>query len=68
MNCDQVFDILTRGPFPTGTACDEPLEAHLDECPECHRLAEALRPALCDAEGRWSADYVRLRFAAKKPR
>jgi hypothetical protein len=46
MNCDQVFDVLTRGPFPTGTACDEPLEAHLNECPACRRLAEALRPAL----------------------
>lgn len=46
MNCDQVFDILTRGPFPTGAACDEHVEAHLDECAECHRLAEALRPAL----------------------
>jgi len=23
-----------------------------------------LRPALCDAHGRWTADYVRLRFAA----
>ena len=46
MNCDQVFDILTRGPFPTGTSCDTAVEAHLSECPECHRLAEALRPAL----------------------
>jgi hypothetical protein len=46
MNCDQVFDILTRGPFPTGTWCDEPVEAHLAECAECHRLAEALRPAI----------------------
>jgi hypothetical protein len=46
MNCDQVFDILTRGPFPTGSACDEHVEAHLNECAECHRLAEALRPAL----------------------
>jgi len=46
MNCDQVFDILTRGPFPTGTSCDEPVEAHLNACPQCHRLAEALRPAL----------------------
>ena len=27
-----------------------------------------LRPALCDAAGNWSADYVRLRFAADKPR
>lgn len=46
MNCDQVFDILTRGPFPTGNACDEHVEAHLAECQDCHRLAEALRPAL----------------------
>ncbi len=46
MNCDQVFDILTRGPFPTGTACDTPVEAHLNSCRDCRRLAEALRPAL----------------------
>ena len=46
MNCDQVFDILTRGPFPTGTPCDTPVEAHLNKCAECRRLAEALRPAL----------------------
>lgn len=26
-----------------------------------------LRPALCDEEGRWTADYVRLRFAAERP-
>jgi trans-aconitate methyltransferase len=35
--------------------------AFLDE------VAAALRPTLCDAEGRWTADYVRLRFAAFKP-
>ena len=46
MNCDQVFDVLTRGPFPTGTSCDEPVEAHLNQCPGCRRLAEALRPAI----------------------
>ncbi len=46
MNCDQVFDILTRGPFPTGTPCDAGVEAHLCACPECRQLAEALRPAL----------------------
>jgi len=46
MNCDQVFDILTRGPFPTGTSCDPPVESHLTVCAECRRLAEALRPAL----------------------
>jgi len=27
----------------------------------------ALRPDLCDADGNWTADYVRLRFAARKP-
>ena len=25
-----------------------------------------LRPALCDEAGRWTADYVRLRFAARR--
>lgn len=30
-------------------------------------VREALRPRLCDAEGRWTADYVRLRFAARRP-
>jgi len=27
-------------------------------------IEELLRPALCDEEGRWTADYVRLRFLA----
>jgi len=31
-------------------------------------VGEALRPKLCDASGDWTADYVRLRFAAQKPR
>ena len=26
---------------------------------------DLLRPALCDSNGRWTADYVRLRFAAR---
>jgi SAM-dependent methyltransferase len=30
-------------------------------------VAEALRPVLCDAQGNWFADYVRLRFEAGKP-
>ena len=30
-------------------------------------VKEALRPQLCDAAGQWTADYVRLRFAAEKP-
>lgn len=46
MNCDQVFDILTRGPFPTGESCDERVERHLLACPDCRRLAAALQPAV----------------------
>jgi trans-aconitate methyltransferase len=29
-------------------------------------VQSALRPSLCDAKGMWTADYVRLRFSAKK--
>ena len=27
-------------------------------------VEQRVRPALCDADGRWTADYVRLRFRA----
>jgi SAM-dependent methyltransferase len=30
-------------------------------------VRETLRPQLCDAQGQWTADYVRLRFCATKP-
>jgi hypothetical protein len=46
LNCDQVFDVLTRGPFPTGDASDEAVEHHLVACHDCRQLAEALRPAV----------------------
>lgn len=29
-------------------------------------VTERLRPALCDEQGRWTADYTRLRFLARK--
>ncbi len=29
-------------------------------------VQESLRPKLCDAEGKWTADYIRLRFEARK--
>jgi hypothetical protein len=44
MNCDEVFVILTRGPFPSGSPHDRRVEAHLQRCADCQRLAEALRP------------------------
>jgi SAM-dependent methyltransferase len=31
-------------------------------------VRELLRPKLCDSAGKWSADYVRIRFAADQPR
>jgi trans-aconitate methyltransferase len=31
-------------------------------------VRETLRPQLCGADGQWTADYVRLRFKALKPR
>jgi hypothetical protein len=30
-------------------------------------VADLLRPSLCDEQGRWTVDYVRLRFVAEKP-
>ena len=46
-------------PFTDAVDEDE-REPLLDE------VREVLRPALCDA-GQWTADYVRLRFAAERP-
>lgn len=48
-------------------------ESFVFALPEAERAAyidevrEDLRPHLCDAAGNWTADYVRLRFAATKP-
>ena len=47
-------------------------ESFTSRVPEANRPAffeevrEAMRPKLCDAEGAWTADYIRLRFAALK--
>ena len=45
----------------TSALAAEARPAFIDE------VREALRPSLCDARGSWTADYVRLRFAARKP-
>jgi len=39
-----------------------------ERAPVIAEVIEALRPALQQADGTWIADYVRLRFAATKPR
>lgn len=46
IDCNEVFDILTRGPFPSGADHDEAVEHHLRSCHDCRQLAEALRPAV----------------------
>jgi hypothetical protein len=46
IDCNEVFDILTRGPFPSGGEHDEAVEHHLRSCHDCRQLAEALRPAV----------------------
>jgi hypothetical protein len=47
MNCDEAFDVLTRGPFPSGdVSVDDAVERHLAACHSCRQLAEALRPAI----------------------
>jgi len=44
--CDDVFETLTSGPFPTGAAdVDFPIQRHLSVCLSCRDLAESLRPA-----------------------
>jgi trans-aconitate methyltransferase len=51
-------------------AFGEPLLGHFygaDREQITRQLLHALRPELCDANGRWIADYVRLRFAAARP-
>jgi SAM-dependent methyltransferase len=43
------------------------LDAARDRAALLDAVRAELRPHLCDADGRWTADYVRLRFVATKP-
>ena len=60
-------------PLPTGMAAwietfGMSLIRNLPEAEHTNAVAEVvekLRPVLCDEKGHWTADYVRLRFAAK---
>ncbi|PQO35353.1 hypothetical protein [Blastopirellula marina] len=59
--CDEVFEILTGAPFPTGEAAtDDAVERHLRCCHECRSLAEALRPATCELSESLPAEANRL--------
>jgi SAM-dependent methyltransferase len=62
-------------PLPSGMAdwlqtfCSSVFE----QLPACERpdaieqIVRLLKPVLCDGEGNWTADYMRLRFVARKP-
>jgi SAM-dependent methyltransferase len=69
----ELFERPTPLPGRLGDWLDTFAESFLAAVPpiERPRLKEeveaALRPSLCDSAGRWTADYVRLRFAAEKP-
>ena len=46
INCDQVFDRLTQGRFPSGRESDSQIEKHIRFCNSCREFAEAMRPAI----------------------
>ncbi|MDA0219043.1 MAG: methyltransferase domain-containing protein [Proteobacteria bacterium] len=72
---DSIALVPRPTPLPTGMAgwlatFANPFMAALPEADRKAALAEVvdlLRPALCDDRGDWTADYVRLRFAATRP-
>jgi len=47
-------------PFSAALPCEE-------RCGFLDEVTALLKPILCDADGNWTADYTRLRFAAIKP-
>ena len=74
-----VVDTMTLFPRPTPLAGDLTgwletfVQAFLTALPVSQRavvlaeVSERCHPQLCDADGHWTVDYVRLRFAATKP-
>ena len=72
----EAMDLIPRPtPLSTGMAgwletFGDPFLRHApaDRRPELvERVVAILQPALCDADGNWTADYVRLRFRAVLP-
>jgi trans-aconitate methyltransferase len=76
----QGFQVKRIGLFPRPTPLKTGMAAWLkvfrapffeqfgdDQTEVLAEVEELLRPALCDAHGNWTADYVRLRVEAHKP-
>ncbi|MGE5148008.1 MAG: class I SAM-dependent methyltransferase [Candidatus Eiseniibacteriota bacterium] len=70
----ELFARPTPLPGPMTDWLDTFAESFLGAVPAAERAAvkaeaaQAMAPVLRDASGRWHADYVRLRFAARRPR
>ena len=70
----RLIDRLTRLPGDLGGWLDTFAESWLAALAPAEadavkaEVAREVEPALRDADGVWTADYVRLRFAADKPR
>jgi trans-aconitate methyltransferase len=76
----QGFEIISIALFPRPTPLPSDITGWLETFAESfisalpqpeqpafiEEVREALRPALCDSEGKWTADYTRLRFMAIK--
>jgi SAM-dependent methyltransferase len=69
----ELFPRPTPLPGDIGDWLETFAESFLNAVPAAARpelvaeLREDLRPDMCDAEGHWTADYVRLRIAARLP-
>ena len=71
------FDVKAMFHFPRPTSLPGDITAWLDTFADDflatiddpgaakNEVAELLRPSLCDEQGRWTVDYVRLRFVAQ---
>jgi hypothetical protein len=74
LRTDDIRLIPRPTPLPTGMAgwletFSEPFVRHLPEGDRAAAIDEALHllaPSLRNASGQWTADYVRLRFAARR--
>ena len=76
-SCRNEVTVSFRTPTPLPTGIEGWLETFAGGILGCldpadrtvarDEVAALLRPALCDDQGRWHADYVRLRFAARLP-
>jgi trans-aconitate methyltransferase len=71
---EQIALVLRPTPLPTGMrgwlrVFEQSTLDRLGPDAECvlDEIEDLLRPSLCDVEGQWTADNIRLRFRARRP-